>query len=99
MEILYVVDELGYADHIAVAYLSGVSKELGHQSHFCSIDRTNLSDKVVEIKPDVVAYSFHNSGFDDIVSSHNSAKEKHNFVFSGLSPDKKLPEIFEFNKQ
>ena len=24
--------------------------------------------------------------------------KKHNFVFSGLSPDKKLPEIFEFNK-
>ena len=87
MEILYVVDELGYADHIAVAYLSGVSKKLGHQSHFCSIDRTNLSDKVIEIKPDVVAYSFHNSGFDDIVSSHNSAKEKHNFISIAGGPD------------
>ena len=44
MKILYVVDELGYADHIAVAYLSGVSKSLGHESYFCSIDRMDLPD-------------------------------------------------------
>ena len=71
MEILYTIDELAYADHIAVAYLSGVSKAMGHESHFCSIDRMNLSDKVREVRPDIIAYSFHNSGFDDIVASHS----------------------------
>jgi len=96
MKILYAVDELGYADHIAVAYLSGVSKTLGHESYFCSIDRTNLADKVKEVCPDVVAYSFHNSGFDSIVASHKEAEKCHSFISIGGGPDPSFsPERFK----
>ena len=95
MKILYVVDELSYADHIAIAYLSGVSKSLGHESYFCSIDRMNLSEKVSEIKPEIVAYSFHNSGFDDIVEAHARAKKIHSFVSIGGGPEPSFsPERF-----
>ena len=87
MKILYTVDELGYADHIAIAYLSGVSKSLGHKSYFCSIDRTNLSDKVIEVRPDIVAYSFHNSGFDNIVAANSDAKKHHPFISIGGGPE------------
>ena len=95
MKILYTIDELAYADHIAVAYLSGVSKAMGHESHFCSIDRMNLSDKVREVRPDIIAYSFHNSGFDDIVASHSEAKKHHSFISIAGGPDPSFsPERF-----
>ena len=96
MKILYAIDELGYADHIAIAYLSGVSHSLGQKSYFCSIDRTNLSDMVRKVRPDIVAYSFHNSGFDDIVKAHSVAKKNHPYISIGGGPEPTFsPERFK----
>ena len=37
MKILFVTHDLRYADHIAIAYLSAIAKQLGHNTYFCTL--------------------------------------------------------------
>ena len=80
MNILFVIHELGYADHIAIAHLSAMAKQLNHSTFFCTLDSDSLTDKVQEIRPDIVAYSVNIMGFRDIVAAHEEAKKIHDFV-------------------
>lgn len=38
MKILFVIDQLDYADHISIAYLSAVAKDLGHETRFTTLN-------------------------------------------------------------
>ena len=80
MKVLFVIHDLGFADHLAVAYLSAIAKQLKHSTYFCSLDRDDLYLKVREIKPDVVAYSVNVIGFSKTVEANKRAKEVHDFV-------------------
>jgi len=80
MKILLVIHNLGYADHIALAYLSAIARQSNHSVFFCSLDSSDLSNTVREIKPDVVGYSVNIFGYRKIVEAHRQAKKIHNFV-------------------
>lgn len=80
MNVLFVIESLGYADHIAIAYLSAVAKAAGHQTFFCSLDSSNLKDVVLETEPDVVAYSVNVVGFKTVIEKHKEAKTVRQFV-------------------
>lgn len=80
MKVLFVIHELDFADHIAIAYLSAIAKQLGHSTFFCSLDSSNLSEAVKRIRPDVVAYSANIVGFNALVEAHKKATRLHSFV-------------------
>lgn len=80
MRILFVIYELDFADHIAISYLSAIAKQLKHSTYFCCLKDSDLTEKVEEVKPDVVAYSVNVVGFKSIVDAHKKAKMKHEFV-------------------
>jgi len=80
LKILFCIYQLDFADHISLAYLSAISKELGHTTYLCILNDASLSDMVVELKPDVVAYSANIYGFEEMLSAHKRAKEHHDFV-------------------
>jgi len=80
VNILFVVYRLGYADHIAIAYLSAVAKKLGHNTYFCSLKEHNLHRKIKETNPDIIAYSISSTGFDDLIKLHHQVKQKYRFT-------------------
>lgn len=80
MKILFVIYRLDYADHIAIAYLSAIAKQLNHSTYFCSLDSKDLITTIKEIKPDVVAYSVNIMGFSKIVEEHKKATRVHKFI-------------------
>ncbi len=80
LKVLFVISQLDYADHIAIAYLSAIAKQLNHSTYFCSLDNKNLIDTINEIVPDVVAYSVNIMGFSKIVQEHKKAAKVHKFI-------------------
>jgi len=80
MKVLFVIHELGYADHIAIAHLSAMAKHLGHSTFFCALDSDNLTDRVREVQPEVVAHSVNIMGFKDVVVAHEEARKTHEFI-------------------
>lgn len=80
MKVLFVIHKLDYADHIAIAYLSAIAKQLNHSTYFCSLDTKDLISTIKDIKPDVVAYSVNILGFQKIVEEHKRAIKVHKFV-------------------
>jgi radical SAM superfamily enzyme YgiQ (UPF0313 family) len=77
MKILFVIQQLDFADHIAISYLSAVAKELGHNTYFCSLRSNNLEKMVDNIKPDVLAYSANIMGFEELVEANKKAQFIH----------------------
>ena len=67
MKVLFCIYQLDFADHIALAYLSAVAKKLGHSTHLCVLNSSNLKDCVTDLKPDVVAYSANILGFEEYI--------------------------------
>ena len=80
MKVLFTIHDLGFADHIAVAHLSAVAKQLDHLTYFCSLDRDDLSAVVDQIKPDVVAYSVNVIGYRRTIEAHRRATETGRFI-------------------
>jgi len=80
MKVLLVVYTLGYADNIAIAYLSSIAKQSGHEVFFHTLDNGSLVEKIKEIKPDVVGYSANILGFDKLIEQNREARKIHNFV-------------------
>ncbi len=80
MKILFVIHDLSFADHIAIAYLSPIAKQLGHTTFFCSLDTDDLIATVNKVKPDVIAYSVNIIGYQATIEAHKKAKKIHNFV-------------------
>ena len=80
MKILFVVSQLDYADHIAIAYLSAIAKCLTHSTYFCILQGHDFLGEVERIRPDVIAYSANVMGFEHIVENHKRARQKHRFV-------------------
>jgi len=80
MKILFVVHEIDFADHIAIAHLSSIAKQLGQLTFFCSLDHSDLPATVGGLKPDVVAYSVNIMGYRAIVEAHKRAMRVSNFI-------------------
>jgi radical SAM superfamily enzyme YgiQ (UPF0313 family) len=77
MKILFVIQQLDFADHIAISYLSAVAKELGHNTYFCSLRSNSIEKMVDNIKPDVLAYSANIMGFEELVEANKKAQSIH----------------------
>ena len=80
MKVLFVIHDLGFADHIAIAYLSAIAKQLNHQTFFCALDRNDLGAKIDEITPDVVAYSVNILGYRKTIEAHKKVAKTHDFI-------------------
>ncbi|MBI3930991.1 MAG: B12-binding domain-containing radical SAM protein [Chloroflexi bacterium] len=80
MKILFVIHDLDFADHMAIAYLSAVAKQINHQTFFCSLDRNDLIASVKEVSPDIVAYSVNIIGFKKIMQANREAIKIHKFI-------------------
>ncbi len=79
MKVLFVIHRLDYADHIAIAYLSAVAKQLNHSTYFCSLDSKDLITAIKETRPDVVAYSVNISGYSKIIEEHKKTRNVYKF--------------------
>jgi len=96
MKILFAINQLGFADHLAIAYLSAIAKQLGHSTYLCVFENQDLAAEVVRIKPDVVAYSTNLMGFEQAVENNKRAKQKHEFIAIMGGPQVTFsPETFE----
>lgn len=96
MKILFVISSIDYADHIAIAHLSAIAKQLRHQTFIVILDIHNLEYEMNRIMPDVVAYSANVMTYDDIIQSHKKIKMKYNFVSIMGGPHATFsPETFE----
>ncbi len=80
MKILFAIYQLDFADHISVAQMSAIAKQLGHTTYFRTIVEGNYIQAVSELKPDVIAYSTNVYGFDEMVAAHKAARKVHKFV-------------------
>ena len=80
MKILFVIHDLGFADHIAVPHLSSIARQRNHPTFFCSLDRHDLTATVDELKPDIVAYSVNIIGYRRTIEAHREATKVHNFI-------------------
>lgn len=80
MKILFVINEIGFADHIAIAYLSAIAKELGHLTYICILTDSDLSFMIKKIRPEVVAYSVNIVGYKNITKQHKFAKQNNDFI-------------------
>lgn len=96
MKILFTISQLDFADHIAIAYLSAIAKQMAHSTYFCTLQDHDFLGEVNRIQPDVIAYSANVMGFEQIVESHKRAKQKHRFVSIMGGPQATFsPETFE----
>jgi len=96
MNILFVTHEIGHADCIAIGYLSAIAKEGGHKTFFCTLHSCDFVETVVDIQPDVVAYSVNIVGYDNIVKANKAAKKRCNFVSIMGGPQATFsPDTFE----
>jgi len=80
MKILFVVPQLDFADHIAIAHLSSIAKHMRHSTYFSTLQDHDFLGEVDRIKPDIIAYSANILGFKQIVESHKMAKQRHPFI-------------------
>lgn len=80
MKVLFVITQLDYADHLAVAFLSAIAKEQGWQTALCVLANDDFDDALDRFKPRVVAYSANVIGFEQIRSVHAAARKKHDFT-------------------
>ena len=71
------IQQLGFADHIAIAYLSAIAKQLNHQTYFCSLKSHNLYEMVEKTRPDIMAYSTNFLGFNDLVEANHKVQSFH----------------------
>ncbi len=96
MKVLFAVSQLDFADHIAIAYLSAIAKQMAHSTYFCTLRDHDFLGEVNRIRPDVIAYSANVMGFEQIVESHKRTKQKHRFVSIMGGPQATFsPETFE----
>jgi len=96
MKILFVVSQLDFADHIAIAYLSAIAKNLAHTTYFCNLQNNDFLSQVNRLKPDIIAYSANIMGFEQIVDSHKKAKQLHRFISIMGGPQATFsPETFD----
>ncbi len=80
MKILFVISQLDFADHIAIAYLSATAKERRHETFICNLATEDLGAAVGKIKPDIVGYSANILGYKKIVEAHRQAVKRRSFV-------------------
>jgi radical SAM superfamily enzyme YgiQ (UPF0313 family) len=80
MKVLFVIHDLSFADHMAVAYLSAIAKQSGHQTDFCLLGRDDLCQFVERLEPDVVGYSVNVIGYKAVIEAHGQARRIHSFV-------------------
>ncbi len=80
MKVLFVITQLDYADHMAVAFLSAVAKERGWQTSLCVLATDDFFAVLKRDNPDVVAYSANIMGFDTICSAHRAAQRRFRFI-------------------
>ncbi len=78
MNILFTIPELGFADHISIAHLSAMAKQLHHKTYFCLLDKLPMT--VEEVKPGVVAYSANIMGFKSVVEANARVRRKREFI-------------------
>ncbi|MHC4570384.1 MAG: cobalamin-dependent protein, partial [Planctomycetota bacterium] len=96
MRILFVIHQLGFADHISISYLSAIAKQSGHSTHLCVLDHDDFLGMVGQIKPEVIAYSVNILGFEAIVEANRQAHNRHEFVSIMGGPQPTFsPETFE----
>lgn len=76
MKILFCIYQLDYTDHISIAYLSAIAKKHGHITYFCTLP--DLEKLLIEVNPDIVAYSLNIYGFDSVIKSHREYKKNIN---------------------
>jgi len=80
MKVLFVIHNLDFADHLAVAYLSAIARQLGHQTFFCCLATDDMNVFVTDVEPDVVAYSVNIIGFQETVKAHKLALRTRRFI-------------------
>ncbi len=81
MRILFVINELGFMDPMGIAYLSGVARDLGHERFLCILQQHDITKRIGEVKPDVIAYSLNSCEADNVFKIHKE-KVKPTGIFS-----------------
>ena len=96
MKILFVIQQLDFADHIALSYLSAIAKQQNHSTYFCSLRSQNLNEIINDVKPNIIAYSANILGFKELVKANEEAKKIHKFISIMGGPQPTFsPETFE----
>ena len=80
MNILFVIDKLGYSENTGIAHLSSIAKKEGHKTFFYSLDNLLLVDYVKKTKPDIIAYSCDSLSFNSTVMENKILKNSYDFV-------------------
>ena len=78
MKILFVLHDLGFADHVSVAHLSAIAKQLGHETSFSLLG--DFTEALERVEPDIVAYSVNLMGYKSIVEANTRERSKRSFI-------------------
>ncbi len=80
MRLLFVIEKIDFADHIAVPYLSAVAKRAGWATDLCVLDQADLAETIHRCRPDVVAYSANVVSFAALAAAHRKARRRFEFT-------------------
>jgi len=80
MRVLFVVHQLGFADHVSIAYLSAIAKARGHATTFHNLQNGPLAEAVEAQHPDIVAFSANVVGFQALCEEHRRASRQHPYI-------------------
>jgi len=78
--ILFIINELDYADHIAIAYLSAIAKQHNFNTFFGSLRDNDCLDLVKKYNPKIIAYSVNSTGYENIKQFNDFIKDKYDFI-------------------
>lgn len=70
VKILFVINELGFIDPLAIALLSGVARDLGHERYLCVLRQQDVSKCIKDTKPDLIAYSINSCDATEVFRIH-----------------------------
>lgn len=96
MRILFVINNLGLMDPAGIAYLSAIAGEFGHERYLCILHNQDITKRIQEVKPDVIAYSLNSCEADEVFEVHRQlVKPTGIFSIMGGPHPTFYPESFE----
>lgn len=95
MKILFISESLNFWQPIGLMLISAIAKQKGHKTYSALLPKDNIENKIIEIKPDVIAYSSCTNEYKDYLKLNRKIKKQFPKVFTimGGSHPTFFPEV------
>ena len=78
--VLFIIDEVDFVEHLGISILSSIAKEVGWKTSLLVSNKNVLDNFFQTTKPELVCYSAMSSNFDFYNETNKYLKSKYNFI-------------------